>query len=273
MCAAAGVIAAGIYSGLLKMNGTGVRPDRLTVIALALLAMCLVTFDHEALGHGSACLAARGRILLLTSSLFQCSARSEWIAGAGPAANLLAGFAAWMVRLRLAARYVRLRFFLVLVTAFSFFWEGGYLSRAMRRRDGDLYFFARDMLGNVTVAERWIFAALGLALFLFTIRLTAVGLAGLVDDAASARKMARTAWLTATIGAAAAAAVYRGHSWPNLRDAVLEIGLASFPLLFIPRRAGDADANVPLSRSWPIILTAAGGYILFVLTFGRGIPG
>ncbi|HSM97283.1 MAG TPA: hypothetical protein VLT91_14665, partial [Rhizomicrobium sp.] len=73
--------------------------DTLTVAALALIAMCAVTFAHEALGHGGLCLLLGGRIDLLSSSIFRCSLRSGWIDAAGPAANLVVGFAALVARL------------------------------------------------------------------------------------------------------------------------------------------------------------------------------
>ena len=59
--------------------------DRTTVAAVGLLAMCIVTFDHEALGHGGLCLALGGHITLLTTSLFACDHRTIWLAPAGPA--------------------------------------------------------------------------------------------------------------------------------------------------------------------------------------------
>ena len=40
--------------------------DLLTVAAVGVLAMCVVTFDHEVLGHGSVCVLLPGRILLLS---------------------------------------------------------------------------------------------------------------------------------------------------------------------------------------------------------------
>ena len=61
------------------MSLTENKNDSLTVAAVAVLAMCVVTFDHEALGHGSVCLALHGHILLLSSSLFRCDVRSGWI--------------------------------------------------------------------------------------------------------------------------------------------------------------------------------------------------
>jgi hypothetical protein len=65
--------------------------DSYTVAAIALLAMCMVTFDHEVLGHGGMCLAAGGHIQVVTSSVFRCSIHSVWIDPGGPFANILAG--------------------------------------------------------------------------------------------------------------------------------------------------------------------------------------
>jgi hypothetical protein len=112
------------------------------VAALAVIAACLVTFDHEAPGHGSICLLLGGHISLLTSSLFRCDLHSERIAPAGPAMNLLVGAIALVLRAALPTKLARTRLTLIFVTAFSFFWEGGYLVRAMIVRGGDLYFFA-----------------------------------------------------------------------------------------------------------------------------------
>jgi hypothetical protein len=56
------------------------RNDELTIAAIGLIAMCLVTFDHEA-GHGSACLLLRGHMSFLTSSLFRCDVPSTRASG------------------------------------------------------------------------------------------------------------------------------------------------------------------------------------------------
>jgi len=73
------------------MSGSDADNDSWTVAAIGLMAMVLVTFDHEALGHGGMCLALGGRILELTSSIFRCNLRSAWIAPAGPLCNLIVG--------------------------------------------------------------------------------------------------------------------------------------------------------------------------------------
>jgi len=248
------------------------RNDWRTIGALALLAACLVTFDHEALGHGGACLALHGRILRLTSSIFHCSARSAWIDPAGPASNLVMGAIALALSWRVPRGRTALRLFLLLVGAFSWFWESGYLARAMLRRDGDLYFFARAMLGELSPVERWTGFAVGILLFIATARVVSAGLLKLWPDARIARGVGRTAWLCATAGAAIAALGNTGHDWGDLRDAVLEIGGASFPLLFLPLRGGEpAGAPVAIGRSWPVIGLAVVVFALFVLTLGRGV--
>lgn len=100
--------------------------------------MCVVTFDHEALGHGSVCLLLHGHIRLLSSSLFRCDIRSGWIDPAGPFANLLIGTLALACLRFVPQRVLVPRLFLILITAFSYFWEWGYLVRAMHKREGDL---------------------------------------------------------------------------------------------------------------------------------------
>jgi len=255
------------------------KNDWPTIAAVALLAMCIVTFDHEALGHGSACLALHGHIRLLSSSLFRCGVRSDWIDPAGPATNLMIGTLALVCVRFVPEKLLNLKLLLILITAFSYFWEGGYVMRAMLRREGDLYYFAQFLLGNVAVWERGMAAGAGLALFIFAARRTSNVLSSLWPDARTARAVARTAWAGATVGAAIAALAYTGPGWAgNLRDAVLEIGAASFPLLLIPsasrpNAAVTAAAQPPafIARSATTIVLAAAVYAIFVATLGRGV--
>lgn len=250
------------------------KNDWLTVAALGLAAMCLVTFDHEALGHGGACLALHGHILALSSSVFSCSERSGLIDLAGPISNIFCGAIAWVMRRSFRPEAAKIRLFLALVTAFSFFWEGGYLLHAMHRQDGDLYFVARWLLGTVTVWQRMVGAALGLALYLLSVCLTARALLDLCPEAKRARSVARVIWLSAAIGAALAASVYTGDGGRGLRDAIQEIGIASFPLLLIPfrgRYSPKGHAAPTIVRSYAVVLFALATYLTFVATLGRGV--
>jgi hypothetical protein len=247
--------------------------DWLTLAAIGVAAMCIVTFDHEALGHGSACLLLHGHIRLLTSSLFRCDVRSGWIDPAGPAANLVMGLLALVCLRFVPLRAPGLRLLLILITAFSWFWEAGYVIHAMHQRDGDLYFFAQFLLGNVTVWQRWLAAGAGVALYVLAGRITSASLLQLWPQPRAARAVARAAWISATAGAALAALCYTGHDWGNFRDAVLEIGAASFPLLFLPRgseRAAPMAGAASIHRSPVAIGVSAVVYAIFVVVLGRG---
>lgn len=251
------------------------RNDRLTLAAIGLIAMCMVTVDHETLGHGSVCLILHGRILLLTSALFRCSVPSGWIDVGGPAMNLLMGVAAWTTRTLLHARFLKLRLFLTCVTAFSFFWEGGYLIHAMHQRKGHLYDFARFLFGPPGLWQRWAGAAAGLALFVFSARLLSRSLLQMWPDAQEARRVARTIWIAAAAGASLAGAAYTAHDWGNFGDSVLEIAVASFPMLLVPFGGSSESTHSVrfIARSYGTIVFALVAYAAFVATVGRGIAG
>jgi hypothetical protein len=259
------------------MASSSSRDNLPTVGAIALIAMCVVTFDHEGLGHGGVCLALGGHIELLSSALFRCDRASPAIDAAGPLTNLLLGLAALALRRFTPAERAGLRLFLILVTAFSLFWEGGYLVQAMLRRDGDLYFALRDLLGGPALWWRLAGGALGAAVYGAAVVVTSRALAGLWPDLVQARRAARTAWLVAVVGAALAAFLYRGpDSARNFHDAVVEIGLAAVPLLLIPRggaRTNSASGVGRIAFSSATLVLAACVFALFAATQGRGVLG
>jgi hypothetical protein len=253
------------------------RNSQPTIGAIALIAMCLVTFDHEALGHGGACLALRGHIELISSALSRCDRTSPIIDAAGPMTNLLMGLIALALLPLVPARRAGWRLFLILVTAFSLFWDGGYLVQAMLLRDGDLYFALRDLVGAPELWWRVAGGALGVLIYGAAVVVTSRGLAELWPDLSQARRAARTAWLVAVVGAALAAFFYRGpDAARNFHDTVVEIGLAAVPLLLIPRggaRAASAPAPARIATSPATLALAVGVFALFAATQGRGVLG
>jgi hypothetical protein len=69
--------------------GAKILDDAATLGAIGVAAYLLADVAHEAIGHGLACLAHPGHITLLTSVYFRCSIRSQLVAVAGPAVNLV----------------------------------------------------------------------------------------------------------------------------------------------------------------------------------------
>ena len=247
-----------------------VRNDALTVGAVGVLAALTVTVSHEAIGHGGVCLAIGGRVTLLTSSLFHCSAPSGLIDLGGPLFNLAVGLAALAASRIVGVGRPVLKLFLILVAAFVAFWEGGYLVKAMLMAEGDLYFAWANLVGPPNALVRGVGAAAGLALYAAGVIFVDRGLSSLAG-AAGARRLARIVWLAATAGTVAAALFYSGGPGPNLRDAFLEIGAASLPLLLIRGRTVTDETAAPIVRNRGVVLLAALVWVAFVLTQGRGL--
>ncbi len=258
------------------MASSSSRDSLPTVGAIALIAMCLVTFTHEGLGHGGACLALGGHVELLSSSLFRCDRASPIIDAAGPLTNLLMGPVALALRPLVPPDRAGWRLFLVLVTAFSLFWEGGYLVQAMLLRDGDLYFVLRDLVSGPELWWRCAAGVVGSMIYGAAVVVTSRALAGLWPDLVQARRVARAAWLVAVVGAALAAFFYRGpETARNFHDAMTEIGLAAVPLLLIPRggRSNSPPESARIALSPATLVLAAGVFALFAATQGRGVLG
>ncbi len=245
------------------------KNDGLTIAAIATMAALMVTFVHEGLGHGGACLTLGGRITQLTSSLFHCDTPSPWIDPAGPVANLALGTLALILSRRVTSTPWRL--FFILITAFSYFWEGGYLVQAMATAKGDLYFTGQNFIGEPSLWWRLAGGLLGVLLYLLAMRITSRALLNLWPQKA-ARHVARIAWCAATLATVAAALTYRGGIGQNLHDTIMEIGVASLPLLIIPLRALNPPVNAAVIERKPAALILATViFIVFTLTQGHGL--
>lgn len=227
----------------------------LTLIAIAFVAYAVADVAHEALGHGGACLALGGRVLLLDTTFEDCSIKARLIDAAGPLMGLLAAAAAF-----LAARGARgnRRVFLALLFAFAAFWNLGYLILSGLMRRGDWHF----VIAGLEPAGVWhiAIAGLGLALYIGAMRmLAAIWPAG---DDRSPRAFSITAYAAATALAAAAGALDpRGTLFSDaLPSALASIGL----VLAKAPRAGLAS-----SRGWIAagLVTATA----FVAVLGPGI--
>ena len=172
------------------------------------------------------------------------------------------------------SRFVKapaLRLFLVLVAAFSYFWEGGYAVQAMIHRDGDLYFTGASFIGEPSLWWRITGGMAGLALFLAAIRLTQTALLK-TWTRREVRRTASVAWLAAAAATTVAALFYGGHFSNNLHDAIMEIGIASLPLLLIPLRAGKTveTSSDTVTRSPVLIALGVIVFAAFILTLGHG---
>jgi hypothetical protein len=245
------------------------RDDPAMISAIAVIAMIIATFAHEAVGHGSACLTAGGQITQLTSVYFDCSAMTGLVALAGPAGNLAAALLGWLALCLLAQAAIRARLLALLVMALSAFWAAGYLIYAMLKRHGDYALAAHELLGLPSQVWRPAGVLLGLVFYWVSARLVARGARDIVG--ARAGPALRTAWAAAGIGAVLAAALYRPDPGGAMVQATLEISAASIPLLFLVRRNAAGPAAPLITRSIGWIAAAMILFAAFAVTLGRGI--
>ena len=248
------------------------RDDLPTVLALGLLAAMITTTAHEAVGHGGFCLLHGGRVTQLTSVYFQCRPPMEGVAAAGPIGNLTAALLAWILRRMVPPAHVRLRLLLILVTAFSLFWEAGYVIHAMIHDEGDWVFAARELFGKPEQPWRIGGIVLGVVLYVVGVIAMRSAMRPYGPGSHQAGGLLRWGWLAGTLGTIAASLAYT-QDRAAIGQAALEIGAASWPMLLLSFRIRVETPNVaaPIFRSWAWIGVSVILYAAFVAALGRGI--
>ena len=249
--------------------------DPATAAAIGVVAAGLAAIGHEAAGHGGACLAHGGQVLLLSNVYFRCAPPAPIVDLAGPLGNLTLVLVALLALTLRKTAGVAERLFLSLIFAFSAFWLAGLLLICGLTGEGDAAFWARDALSLSSAVWRPVMTILGAGLYVATI----VATARLAPPGPA--KRIRVAWLAGALGMILAAFAYKGSPLAgDLREAVIEavkeIALASLPLWFLAKgleRRAEVELDTgPLRRNWPWIIAAVVGLSAFVATMGRGLP-
>ena len=235
----------------------------LTLIAIACAAYAVADLTHETLGHGGACLASGGRVLLVDTTFEDCSVRSRWIDGAGPLVGIAVALLAWLGARN--AKTANWRAFLVLLFADAMFWNIGYLIKSGIAWAGDWHFLTEGL----EPANVWHIglAVAGIALYFAAMRMLAyIWPAG---RGMPSGQFAIMAYLTAAILSAAA-----GFFDPRGPHAILSDALPSslaaigLPLVGLRQRA---EVGIAPSPAW--IVAGAISAVVFVAILGPGIRG
>lgn len=129
----------------------GEADDIATVMAAGVLAYLGADVAHHALGHGGACLALGGRILLLSSIQTRCTVTGAAVDVAGPLANLLLGLASWVAAVAVRSERPALKLLLLMSAGFNLFWLEGQLifSAAARTDDWD------QLIRGLSPSQAW----------------------------------------------------------------------------------------------------------------------
>jgi hypothetical protein len=139
----------------------------LTLIAIACTAYLAADLAHETIGHGGACLALGGKVLLVDTTFEDCSIHSRWIDGAGPIAGIIVALLAWHGARK--ASNQNLRVFLMLLFADAIFWNAGYAIKSGLLHAGDWHFLIERL--EPTGAWHTALAVAGMALYIVAMRM------------------------------------------------------------------------------------------------------
>ena len=242
-------------SGTLPHDGR--RDSSATIISVGLLAYASADIAHHGLGHGGACLALGGHIVLLSSIFVNCTVRGTAVDLAGPFANLVLGLAALAAAIRTPARTApAMRLFLTLTTAFNLLWFTLQLSYSVATRTDDFAWAVTAL--HLSAAVRYGLIAFGALGYLVSVWALAVAMAGFSDPRARARRIMWTSWLTAGAIACVTAlfdehpvAAILSHAAPQ--SFLLSVGLLFVPAVAAPHSVASAP---PIGFSVPWIIAA-----------------
>ncbi len=257
---------------MLRKMDSVYKDDIATVAATGLVAYVSADIAHHALGHGAACLMLDGRIRLLSSIFVNCSLTGATIDLAGPFANLAVGFVAVLVT-RVTTRTSATRLFFVLAAAFNLFWFGLQLAFSAATRTDDWAWAIRYF--HVTEPVRYSLIAVGVLVYVFSIRIISVAMAPFAHPRGRATTIVVAAWLAAGAIACATAAFDRNPASAILRHAAPQSLLLTLGLFFVPGRATGLSpsegGDVAIAASIPWIVAAIIVGAVSMVYLGPGI--
>jgi hypothetical protein len=245
-----------------------------TLLAIACAAYLVADVAHEGLGHGGACLALGGKLILLTTTFEDCSIRSRLIDGAGPVVGIAVALLTWAWLRFTRPASIAARTFLCLTFAFAVFWNVGYMIKSGLTDQGDWAFVIKGL--EPSIAWHAALTVLGIVLYALAMRMLSMAIAGNLSagDAPGQRPLALalTAYLTAGLLSAAAATFDPRGPATILTDA-LPSSLGSIGLIWVGwimnKRRPDFRITALRSPAWMVVGFASAAF--FVAVLGPGL--
>ena len=243
-----------------------------TLSAVACAAYLLADFAHEGLGHGGACLALGGKLILLSTTNQICSIQSRLIDGAGPVSGIAVALLAWLWLRFAPPRSIASRALLCLTFAYAAFWNFGYFLKSGLLDQGDWAF----VIAGFEPAMAWHVGLIvfGVVLYAVAMRMLGAVIRGSLASASGLRPIAfaLTAYLAA--GALSAIGAFFDPRGPAtiLTDG-LPSSLGSIGLVWVGwmmgRRSPELRIAIPPSPAW--IAVGLASAIFFVAILGPGL--
>jgi hypothetical protein len=253
--------------------------DRVTIVAISIVAFAFANILHEGGGHGGACVLTGGHAQVLSSVHFDCDRSTRFIAAAGTLVNLIAGFLCWIALRAVAPAHPYARYFLWLLMTINFLQAGGYFLFSGLSNFGDW----ADVVQGLEPAWLWrtaltLVGAVSYVLLVWLALLELRRFLGAQDYRRGAAKdLTILPYVTGGIlytiagmlnpvsmilvGLSAAAASFGGTSGMAWMTQYLGMKL-------VPQIAGQ---RLELARNWAWIIAAAITAAIFIGVLGRGI--
>jgi hypothetical protein len=265
-------------------RATGSSIDRVTLVAIAIVAYALANVLHEGLGHGGMCAAVGGRLEALSAVHAECSTEGEGrlasalVMAAGTLANLLVGAVAWLL-LRREARVTSWRYFLWLFMTVNLLHATGYWLFSGVANVGD---WAQIVAG---LEPRWpyrvLLAILGGGGYRWAVVVGLRTLSPLVGDGADRLRRARTLALIPYLSGGVLYVAAGAFNPVSPRLVLISGAAASFggasalawmtDLLRQPRYPVARGAPLAIGRSTGWIIVAAITGLVFIAILGPGV--
>ena len=252
------------------------KDDRLTAIAISVLACILQDVLHEGLGHGvTAWLSGAHRLTMSTVAL-QSDLDTRWISANGTLVNLLFAAVFWLVLSRPHRYTPATRYFLVLAMAGNLFTGTGYFLFSGVLNFGDWAAVIRGW------QPHWMWRVglvlLGLASYYASMLVVAAGMRPFLGKGESPRRLRMLCWTPYfTDGILAGVAglfnplglfYVLASALPSTLGA--NAGMLSLPAMMRSWRSQEGQVE-PLRRNAAWIAASAVAGLLFILVLGRGV--
>ena len=265
-------------------RATGGAIDRVTLVAIAIVAYALANVLHEGLGHGGMCAAVGGRFEALSAVHAECSTEGEGrlaaslVMAAGTLANLLVGAMAWLL-LRREARLTTWRYFLWLFMTVNLLQATGYWLFSGVANVGD---WAQIVAG---LEPRWpyrvLLAILGGGGYRWVVAVGLRTLSPLVGDGADRLRRARTLALIPYLSGGVLYVAAGALNPVSPRLVLISAAAASFggasalawmtDMLRQPRYPVASGAPLAIGRSTGWIVAGAITGLVFIAILGPGL--
>jgi hypothetical protein len=244
------------------------------LLAVACAAYGVADVAHEGLGHGGACLALGGKLIVLSTTFEDCSIHARLIDGAGPVAGIIVALLAW-IWLRFAPpRLPASRVFLCLIFAFAIFWNVGYMVKSGLLDQGDWAF----VIAGLEPSAVWHagLTILGVGLYVAAMRMLSAAIVRNLPAGGGVGQRPLAFTLTAYLAAgllSAAAALFDPRGASTILSDALPSSLGSIGLVWVGFTMNKRRPEFRVATSSSPLWIAAGlaSAVFFVVVLGPGL--